>query len=505
MSAVRLIRCVLLAAVLMACAGPAMAQSAPSEKPTSTPEETAATGKEKPTASPDAEPALEPSEIPTLTKPQTPAQPPTIDFPGAKLFNGQPPFLAGIKLSHGDLKYREGEKLSLGFLAEKDAHLYLLYHQADGKTFLLYPNEAQTDNRIAAKKAVLIPPRNEPFRFRVRPPFGAEVLQVIASERPLTELDALVHKGGKAAPVPQDVIDGLADRLSKDLTFWTEQHVAIVAMAKEFKPPPRQPVRAGLFIGVNKYTDPKACLPMEELRRGAELMARTFTDRGGVDAQHSKLLIGEQATRANIEQAVCQWLPSITEPGDIVFIFYTGHGGTVRNLDGTEPDGRDETLSTYDNDLGEGITSMEELEARLRTNRILDKTLARWLQELQGRQIVLILDSCHSGGMVDAKGLVHFFDTEAARVKDISQMNVVVVAGCGPDESVRTPVGPDVVSWMPRKFAEAMTSLPPPVTVRTAYDHYVEAIRPWLKKAGVEGLMEPSYTDTALLPITLTP
>ena len=499
MSAVRLTQCALPVAVLTVCVGLVLAQSVPSDEPAS-PVEKPTSAPEEP-ASPDSEPPPLPSEIPTLTKPET--QPPTMDFPGAKIFNGQPPFLAGIKLSHDDLNYREGEKLSLGFLAEKDAHLYLLYHQADGKTFLLYPNEAQMDNRIAAKKPVLIPPRSEPFRFRVRPPFGTEVLQVIASEQPLTELDSLVREGSKAAPVSRDVIDTLADRLSKDLTSWTEQHVAIVTAANEADPHP--PTRAGLFIGVNKYTNPKSCLPMEELRRGAELMARTFADHGGIDAQHSKLLIGEQATRANIEQAICQWLPSITQPGDVVFIFYTGHGGTVRNLDGTEPDGRDETLSTYDNDLGEGITTMEELEARLRKNRILDKTLARWLQELQGRQIVLILDSCHSGGMVDAKGLVHFFDTEAARVKDISQMNVVVVAGCGPDESVRTPIGPDVVSWMPRKFAEAMTSLPRPVTVRTAYDHYVEAIRPWLKKAGAEGLMEPSYTDTALLPIVLAP
>ncbi len=442
-----------------------------------------------------------------------PVRPTTPPFPGTDLFNDQPPFLAGVTVNHDDAAYMDGDKLIVEFKAEREAYLYLLYHQADGSSLLLFPNEAQTDNHMPAKKPVLIPPplsadsKATPFRFRVRPPFGTEVLQVLASTKPVEELSSLVKKTGRAAPVAKDVLDGLQKRLAADLSTWTEHRMPIKTAAKAAEPPARKAARVGLFFGVNKYKDEKTCEPHEEFRRSAELMHQVMTTKGQVDPEKARLITGEDATRAAFEEAVVKWLPSVSQPGDTVFLFYAGHGGQVTNLDGSEPDLLDEHFSTYDNELGEGIKTQEELDARIRKVYVLDDTLARWLQELPGRQIVLMMETCHGGGINDAKGLAGAMFDEGARVKDISQLNTIIITGCGPDESVWFTTGDNIVHPMPRLLVDAIEKLPHPVTVRQAYEHYRDGMRDFLRaiftKRGAP--QEPTFTDNALLPVVLAP
>ena len=484
----------------------------PGEKPAEKPEEKPAAkpAEEKPSEKPGEKPTEKPTEKPEQPKPvgARPEQP-SVDFPGAGLFNDQPPFLVGVKVNHKDLSYEEGEKLAAEFTAEREAHLYLIYHQADGKSLLLFPNEARRENRIAAKQPVIIPPPGQDFRFRIGPPFGTEVLQVIASLKPLEELDGLVQKTGRAPIVSGEVIEKLKERLSKDLASWTEHRVIIRTTAKESLPPPRKAARVGLFIGVNKYQNEKLCTPAERFRLGAELLAKTFVERGGVEAQNVKTIVAEQATRANIEEAIVKWLPSVSQPGDTVFILYAGHGTTIKNLDGSKPDGRDGLISTYDNNPGENIKSQEEFEAALRKQLISDEALARWLEELNGRQIVLMLETCHAGSMIDARTLSRFFIREAAAVKGIAQLNVNMVVACAPDESGYN--NPDRAALMPLYIAEAMENLPKPVTLAQAFAHYLAGQKRFLeeisKKADVPlvGQQQPMLIDTSLLPIVLAP
>ena len=86
----------------------------------------------------------------------------------------------------------------------------------------------------------------------------------------------------------------------------------------------------------------------------------------------------------------------VIKPGDDIFIYWSGHGASCANTgDGdNEPDGLDEFLVTYD-------TSPENLNATV----VMDDTLGRWVQALDGRNVVVILDACHSGGQATGKGL----------------------------------------------------------------------------------------------------
>ena len=52
-------------------------------------------------------------------------------------------------------------------------------------------------------------------------------------------------------------------------------------------------------------------------------------------------------TKRNIEDAFTR-ITQYSKAGDIVFIHYSGHGGRVRDLNGDEDDGFDETLIPVD-------------------------------------------------------------------------------------------------------------------------------------------------------------
>lgn len=492
----RLSRIVLGTALFVECLlslpkSPALAQTTASP-PTATP----------PVGSPAA--SVEPKA--TVGQPGSLASQATVpQFPGSGLFNDHPPFLAGVKVNHSDLTYRAGDTLSVEFTAEREAYLYLLYHQADGSSLLLFPNEARSDGHVAANQSVTVPQPNEEFRFRVAAPFGAEVLQVVASLKPLEDLDTLVQKSGRAATVSSEVLTRLIPRLTADPTSWTEHRVPIRTTASAEASPTRKPARVGLFVGVNLFerTAEKGEGDNARFRLGAELMAQTMLQRGGLDPQRTQTLIGQQATRANIEAAITRWLPSITQPGDNVFIFYAGHGGLIKNLDGTKPDGKDGILTTYNDAFESQKQSEDEWDANARKSFISDITLARWLQELPGRQITLLISSCHAGSMIDATLLAKFASREVVRVKGISALNVVVLASCSTDEqtlsATKTPV------FLAQYLSEAMTQLPTPVTLEQAFDYYRQAHRRRMEQDGTIGYHEPVLTDTALLPIVLVP
>jgi hypothetical protein len=76
----------------------------------------------------------------------------------------------------------------------------------------------------------------------------------------------------------------------------------------------------------------------------------------------------------------------------IVIIYYSGHGGQTPDDNGDESDGYDEFIAMYDTDLGpngyERVVTDDHLQALLAT--------------LESKHIVLIIDSCFSGGLTGA-------------------------------------------------------------------------------------------------------
>lgn len=92
-------------------------------------------------------------------------------------------------------------------------------------------------------------------------------------------------------------------------------------------------------------------------------------------------------THANIIAAFAR-IVEASQSGDVVFTHYSGHGGKVKDQDGDEKDGYDETLIPLDYQSAGQIrddTLFKDLVGKLR----------------EGVFATSIMDCCHSGSVLD--------------------------------------------------------------------------------------------------------
>ena len=82
--------------------------------------------------------------------------------------------------------YKGGETFSARIEAGARAYLYVDYYQANGEVVHLLPN-ALDSNLVNAGRAFVIGGADMRYRFAFSPPFGEELLTVIASEQPLND------------------------------------------------------------------------------------------------------------------------------------------------------------------------------------------------------------------------------------------------------------------------------------------------------------------------------
>ncbi len=434
--------------------------------------------------------------------------PPLREFPGAEIFNPQPRFATSVAVNRADGVYREREELRVQFGSHLQSYLYLLYHTADGKTSLMFPNGIDSTNRIAASTPVEVPPADGSYVFRVSGSFRLEVLQVVASQHPLEELDELLQPGGRAAEVSQRTLSRLQTRLLKNPGTWAEHRLPIQTIRRGDSAPAARPAnRVGLFIGIGKYRDPEISPTHDELRQSAVVLHDLMVQHGGLAKEQARLVVDEDATKANLREQITEWLPSITRPGDTVFIYFSGHAARLEDGDPSEPDGKDETIGPYDVDAGPKDLPQSERLRRFRETNIVDDTLARWLQELHGRQIVLILDTCWSGGFIQSKGLSQLLTNELARTKDLVQPNTLVLTSCASDEQSLFEGTRNKTMWFTYCLTEAIEQrkVERALTVQAAFHHAHRRMRELLREGNAGREQEPQMADNLLLPVVLVP
>lgn len=101
----------------------------------------------------------------------------------------------------------------------------------------------------------------------------------------------------------------------------------------------------------------------------------------------SSQLLNEAATVAKVTSAI-QSASGTLHAGDILLVFYAGHGAQVPDGNGDEDDGYDETWCLYDRMLVD------------------DELYTLWNGFEAGVRILVISDSCHSGTVTRAMSLV---------------------------------------------------------------------------------------------------
>jgi hypothetical protein len=152
-----------------------------------------------------------------------------------------------------------------------------------------------------------------------------------------------------------------------------------------------------LLIGINQY--PK--LPRDKWLSGCVNDVNAIeevlsSELFGFPREHILKLTNHDAMRDGILRAFREHLvenPNIRS-GDVVVVYYSGHGSHVKDMHRDEEDGLDETIVPYDSGRG----SPEDIRD------ITDDEISALLDDLTERtqNVNLFLDSCHSGTITRA-------------------------------------------------------------------------------------------------------
>jgi len=110
------------------------------------------------------------------------------------------------------------------------------------------------------------------------------------------------------------------------------------------------------------------------------------------DGQHNA------PTRKNIMDAFTR-ITQYSEPGDVVFVHYSGHGGRVEDTSGDEEDGFDETLIPVDFKSAGQILD--------------DEVFAKLVKPMKRDvRVTVLMDCCHSGTALDLPYEMNATDTK---------------------------------------------------------------------------------------------
>ncbi|CCD25064.1 caspase family protein NDAI_0E02470 [Naumovozyma dairenensis CBS 421] len=167
-------------------------------------------------------------------------------------------------------------------------------------------------------------------------------------------------------------------------------------VAYEAYPPPPQESsysygkRKALLIGINYFgsrNQLSGCI------NDTQNMYNFLVQRYGYSPDDIVRLTDDQAnpvcvpTRYNMLRAM-SWLVKDVQPGDHLFLHYSGHGGQTPDLDGDEEDGMDDVIYPVDFETQGFIV-----------DDLMHDIMVRPL--MQGVTFTALFDSCHSGTVLD--------------------------------------------------------------------------------------------------------
>lgn len=143
--------------------------------------------------------------------------------------------------------FKQGEVVSFRVRSGRDCFVAVYCHQSDGSSVLLFPNNWQRSTFVPAGKAIDIPgTRKHGFEIEIGPPYGSDVVQVIActSEQ---EIEKMVGKQLNAASASQPVAVMTRGMAAKGISeagagpgsavngapvLWSEAHMVVSTFPK---------------------------------------------------------------------------------------------------------------------------------------------------------------------------------------------------------------------------------------------------------------------------------
>ncbi|MFA7338063.1 MAG: caspase family protein [Candidatus Obscuribacterales bacterium] len=192
-----------------------------------------------------------------------------------------------------------------------------------------------------------------------------------------------------------------------------------------------RPVRDkwALIVGISNFQDNK--LNLKYPAKDAKDFNDYLLKEGNFAPDHVKLLVNEQATRANIlSELGDKWLPRVANPDDLVVIYISSHG------------------SASDMDIG-GVNYLLAYDSQVDSLYASGLPMQDLTRIIKGRvhsdRVVLVLDACHSGAAdPGSKGL---FRQGNVDITEVAQ---------GTGQLVISSSQPSQVSWESKHYQNSV-------------------------------------------------
>lgn len=139
-----------------------------------------------------------------------------------------------------------------------------------------------------------------------------------------------------------------------------------------------------VIVGIDVYRD-ALITPLAHARSDAMALARLLETRIRADELSVRLLLDEDATKRNIEVAINEELHRAVNPGDVVLLYFAGHGSPERRA---AKDKRSRHLIAHDTEYGRIYATGIDME----------RDVPEWFDRLaDAKLVVVLLDACFSG------------------------------------------------------------------------------------------------------------
>jgi hypothetical protein len=434
--------------------------------------------------------------------------------PAADAMNDAPAWMVRLAVDRKDGSYVVGEDVNIEVTSERDGFLYLFDIDSSGAQSLLFPNSFQPDARIQASTAVAVP---GPARFRIRVGprgLGTETLLAVVTTRPLREIKLEVFSRTGPTTLRSDQADRLLAEAILGRTEapeglraarenlrrrdpqeyalrareWAEHSIQIHTAAARVPIPPQ---RVGLFVGISRY----AHLPPNEQLQFAHIDAIHMEQIARQVGRFNRriLLTDSSATLDSVRSALKDIVGS-TRPGDTVLIFWSGHGGRAK----TGKSRRPFVYYLLPHDFDPELFHEDEF--------------GRWVQALDGRKVMVVIDACFSGGHIEGaktptRDVVpdvdprtrtteppHFLDSVLLRARSIGQHDAAILTACRLDQkSLETEhLQAGVLTFF---VVQALAQGSGPLTLEDVYRHVDPGIRKYMRATDQEGQQTPTFSD----------